>query len=166
MDNTSGLRSLGALADSPLSDFVRTAGEEAAQVQNLAHGHNDLGQGRFGAQLLALLLGLSIVLKAGQSLLERDGQRNDGVTGRVLLDPLRDLGKILVLLADVVPLAEVDQVDDGLSREEEQRVDHLDLIASWSAYAVRNANWQQNIMIHLCLHISGRVSSQCDLNVR
>ena len=34
---------------------------------------------------------------------------------------------MLVLLADVVLLAEVDQVDDGLCGEEEERVDNFDL---------------------------------------
>lgn len=65
VDDTSSLRGLGSLADGPLSDFVRTASEEAAQVQNLAHSHNDLRQGRLGAQLLALLISLGLALKAG-----------------------------------------------------------------------------------------------------
>lgn len=47
----------------------------------------------------------------------------------MFLDPLSNLGKILVLLADVVPLTEIHQVDDRLGRKEEQRVDHLNLIA-------------------------------------
>jgi hypothetical protein len=34
---------------------------------------------------------------------------------------------MLVLLADVILLAEVDEIDDGLGREEEKRVDDLDL---------------------------------------
>jgi len=34
---------------------------------------------------------------------------------------------VLVLLADVVLLAEVDEEDDGLGRKEEERVDDLDL---------------------------------------
>jgi hypothetical protein len=45
----------------------------------------------------------------------------------VLLDPGSDLGQVLVLLADVVLLAKVDEVDDGLGRKEEERVDDLDL---------------------------------------
>jgi len=35
---------------------------------------------------------------------------------------------VLVLLADVVSLAQVDEIDDRLSRQEEERVDNLDLL--------------------------------------
>jgi hypothetical protein len=57
--------------------------------------------------------------------LYRDG--NDWVTRGVCLDPFGDLGEMLVLLADVVLLAQVDKSNDGLGREEEERVDVLDL---------------------------------------
>jgi hypothetical protein len=45
----------------------------------------------------------------------------------MLLDPLDDLGEMLVLLPDVVSLREVDQEDAGLGRQEEKRIDDLDL---------------------------------------
>jgi hypothetical protein len=45
----------------------------------------------------------------------------------VLLDPLGNLGKMLVLLSDVVLLTEVDEEYDGLRGKQEQRVDDLDL---------------------------------------
>lgn len=45
----------------------------------------------------------------------------------MLLDPLRNLGKVLVLLADVVLLAKVDEKDNRLSRKKEEGVDKLDL---------------------------------------
>jgi hypothetical protein len=45
----------------------------------------------------------------------------------VLLDPLSDLGKMLILLADVVLLAEVDEVDDRLGSKQEKGVNDLDL---------------------------------------
>lgn len=38
----------------------------------------------------------------------------------MLLDPFSNLGKVLVLLSDVVALAQVDEVDDGLGGEEEE----------------------------------------------
>lgn len=41
--------------------------------------------------------------------------------------PLGDFGEVLVLLADVVALAEVDEVDDGFCGEEEEGVDYFDL---------------------------------------
>lgn len=46
----------------------------------------------------------------------------------MLLDPFGNLGQVLVLLADIVFLAEIDQVDDGLGRQKEERVNHLNLI--------------------------------------
>jgi hypothetical protein len=55
------------------------------------------------------------------------GDGNDRVTWSVGLDPFGDLGEMLVLLADVVLLAQVDKGYDGLSGEEEERVDVLDL---------------------------------------
>jgi hypothetical protein len=45
----------------------------------------------------------------------------------MLLDPLNDLGKMLVLLPDVVPLGKVDQEDNRLGGQEEKRVDDLNL---------------------------------------
>jgi hypothetical protein len=56
-----------------------------------------------------------------------NGDGDNRVTGGVSLDPFGDLGKMLVLLADVVLLAQVDEGYDGLSGEEEKRVDVLDL---------------------------------------
>jgi len=53
----------------------------------------------------------------------------------VLLDPCSDLGEVFVLLPDVVALAQVDEVDDGLGCEEEEGVDGLDLCGCKSAGA-------------------------------
>lgn len=138
VNDTSRTGGLDTLADSPLADLVRTGGEEAGQVQCLTHGRDDLGQTGLGAQLLALLSSSSIVTHQGQTLLElsRDGQ--NGRPGGVVLDPLKQLGKVLVLLADVVLLAQVDQVHDGLSSEEEQGVDDLDLKPLSSVWMVCN----------------------------
>lgn len=46
----------------------------------------------------------------------------------MLLDPFGNLGQVLVLLAEVVFLTEIDQVDDGLGRQKEERVNYLNLI--------------------------------------
>ena len=46
----------------------------------------------------------------------------------MFLDPFGDFGKMLVLLPNVVFLAEVDQIDDRLGGEEEERVDDFDLV--------------------------------------
>jgi hypothetical protein len=46
----------------------------------------------------------------------------------VLLAPLRNLGKVLVLFPDVILLGKIDQVDNRLGAEQEERVDDLDLL--------------------------------------
>lgn len=46
----------------------------------------------------------------------------------MFLDPGGDTGKVLVLLSDVILLAQVDEVDYWLCGEKEERVDELDLI--------------------------------------
>lgn len=50
----------------------------------------------------------------------------------MLLDPFCYLGKMLVLLSDVVFLTKVDQVDNRLGREEEKRIYDFDLRESSS----------------------------------
>jgi hypothetical protein len=94
----------------------------------LAHSNNNLGQSGLGVQGLALLSGLGIIAEGSQTLLERDGNGDQRITGGVLLDPLKDLGQVLVLLTDVVLLTEVDKIDNRLGREQEERVDNLNLL--------------------------------------
>lgn len=127
VDNTGGLRSLGSGTDGPLTNLVRAACEEAAELQSLAHLQNDLGQDGLGTDVLALLGNLGVGLEAGEALLETDREGDDRVASSMLLNPFDDLGKVLVLLADVVSLGQVDEEDDGLSGQEEQRVDNLNL---------------------------------------
>ena len=127
MDNARCCGCLGSLADSPLPDFVGTRREETGQVQYLAHGNDDLWQDRLSRQLFALFLDCGLVPKLGQALLERDRDGNDRITRRFRLDELRDLGKMFVLLADIIPFAEVNQIHDRLGSEEEERVDNLHL---------------------------------------
>lgn len=130
VDDTGSLRSLGTVTNSPLTDLVSTSGEETAKVEGLAHGNNGLGQSRLATNLLALLLDLSIGLEARKTLLEGNGDGKNRLSGRVGLDPLNDLGQVLVLLAEVILLAEVGQVDDRLGGKKEERVDDLDLLRS------------------------------------
>lgn len=127
VDNTSSGGSLGALTDGPLTDLISTSGEEATQVQSSTHGSDNLGKARLGAKLLALLSSGSIITHQGKTLLEagRDGQ--NGRTLRVLLDPVEQRGEVLVLLANVVLLAQVDQVHTGLGSQQEERVNSLNL---------------------------------------
>lgn len=107
-----------------------TSREETGQVQHLAHGDNGLWQRRLGRQSLALLFGLLVIAHQGQTLLEGGRDGDERVAGRVRLDPLGNLGEVLVLLTDVVPLAQVDHVHDWLGREKEERIDNLDLFQS------------------------------------
>jgi len=127
VNDTGSLGSLGTVTDGPLTDLVGASGEERAKVEGLAHGNDSLGQSRLAANLLALLLNLGIGLKARKTLLEGDGNGKDGLSRRVGLDPLDNLGQVLVLLAKVVLLAEVGQVDDRLGSQKEERVNDLDL---------------------------------------
>lgn len=136
VDDTGCLRSLGAITDGPLAHLIGASSEEGAEVKGLAHGRDDLGKSGLGANLLALLLDLCLVLEAREALLVSDGEGKDGVASGVFLDPLGDLGEVLVLLPDVVTLAQVDKVDNGLSCEEEERVDGLDLRISKSANCI------------------------------
>lgn len=70
VDDSSSLWCLDAVADCPLSDFVSTGGEEATELECLAHGDNDLGKSRLGAKSLALLGCFSISLEASEALLK------------------------------------------------------------------------------------------------
>ena len=45
----------------------------------------------------------------------------------MLLNPLGNLGQMLVLLPDIVLLAEIDEVDDRLGCKKKQRVDDFNL---------------------------------------
>ena len=104
VNDTSRLRRLGAVTDRPLTDLIGTSGEEATKLERLAHLQDDLGQSRLSTNVLLLLLGLCLRLIATETLLVADGEGDDGVTLSVLLDPLGDLRKMLVLLANVVLL--------------------------------------------------------------
>lgn len=127
VNDTGSSGSLNTLADGPLANLVLTSGEEATEVHGLTHGGDDLGQTGLGAQGLALSLSGRIIVHQGQTLLKLSRDGKNGVTGGVGLDPLKDLGEVLVLLADVISLAQVDQVHNGLGSEKEQRVDDFDL---------------------------------------
>jgi hypothetical protein len=113
VNNTSGLWSLGASTDSPLTDLISTGCEETAELEGLTHGGNGLGKRGLGVKVLQLL-GSLFVRHDGKTLLELDGDGDDRVARGIGLDPFSDLGQMLVLLADVVLLAQVDKVDDRL----------------------------------------------------
>lgn len=127
MDDTGGLRGLGAVPDRPLPDLVGACGEEGAEIHGLAHRGDDLGQGGLGPDLFALLVDLLLALEPCQTVFERNGDGDDGVAWRVGLCPFGDLGQVLVLLADVVSLGQVDEVDNWLGGEEEERVNGFNL---------------------------------------
>ena len=128
-----------------MPDLIGTGCEEAAKVESLAHSDDDLGQDRLGTDGLLLFSRLRIS-HGSEALLVCDRDGDDRVAGSVLLHPLRDLGQVLVLLAHVVLLAEVDEEDDRLGRKEEERVDDLDLanyklvITDWFE-VVKQSSW-------------------------
>lgn len=127
VNDTSRSGSLDALADGPLPNLVLSGGEEAGQAQSLTHGSDDLGQTRLCAQGLALGLSGRIIVHQSEALFELSRDGKDGIAGRVGLDPFKHLWKVLVLLADVISLAQVHKVHNGLSSKQEQRVDDFDL---------------------------------------
>lgn len=127
VNDTSGLRSLGASADGPLSNLISSDSEEAAKLQGLAHLKNDLGQNRVDTNGLHLFLGLGLSLELSKTRLVRDRDGDKRVALSVLVDPLNDLGKMLVLLANEILLGQVDKVDDRLGSQEEKRIDDLNL---------------------------------------
>lgn len=121
------LRRLSPPPYSPLPHLIRPRREKTSQLQRLAHRENNFRQRALRAQALQLLLFLPRDLEAAESFFQGDGDGDDGVAGGVGFHPLGDLGEVLVLLADVVALAEVDEVDDGFCGEEEEGVDYFDL---------------------------------------
>lgn len=131
VDDTSRLRSLGAVPYRPLANLVCAGGEEAAEVELLAHRRDDLRQCGASAKLLALFGGFGIGLKTGEALLEGYGDGDHWVrrlrVRRVFFDPSGDGREMLVFLADVVLLGEVDEKDNGLGGKEEEWVDDFDL---------------------------------------
>lgn len=129
VNDTSGLRSLGTNTDGPLSDLVGTGGKEGAEVQGGTHGGDDLGQGALDAELLELLLALGVGLHVGQTFFEADGEWDDQITGGVGINPLLDAEQMLVLLADVVALGQVDEVDTRLGGQQQHGVDGLNLLS-------------------------------------
>lgn len=127
VNDTGSLWCLGTDTDGPLPDLILTSGEERGKVEGLTHGDDSLGKCRLDAKLLALLLSFGLSLETTKAFFQADGDGNDGVALGVLLDPLSDLGKVLVLLTDVIPLAKVDEEDNGLSGKKEKGVDDLNL---------------------------------------
>jgi len=77
-------------------------------------------------------LGFFFGLEAGETFFEANGDWEDGVTGCVILDPFHDFAEMLVLLSDVVLLAQVDQVDNRFGGQEEKRVNEFNLKISRS----------------------------------
>ena len=127
MYDTRRLRCFGPVPYSPLPHLVRTGGEEAPQVERRSHRRDDFRQGRFRPQLLAFFFHFCVVLESAQALFKANRKRNDRVASRMFFDPLGNLRKMLILLADVVLLAQVDEVDHGFGGEQQERVDHFDL---------------------------------------
>lgn len=60
----------------------------------------------------------------------------------MLLAPLGDLGQVLVLFPDVILLRKIDQIDDGLGAEQEERVDDLNLFTLLVSF-IRSINGRQ-----------------------
>ena len=128
MNDPSSLRCLCPISDGPLPHLICPRSEKAAEIKHLPHCRDDLGQRGLRTELITFLRCLRLSLKTCQALLKSDGERQYRIARCVLFDPLGDLRKIFVLLPDVIFLAKIDKVDDGLSRKKEERVYDFDLI--------------------------------------
>lgn len=126
MNDTGSLGSLCSLPDGPGSDFIRTTGEESNQVERSVTSRGDLAQCTGSSDLLFLLQSFFLT-HVSETLLKLDREGNQEITRVVLVNPSLDLWKVLVLLADVISLRQVDKVNDGLGGEELQCVDDFNL---------------------------------------
>eukprot|EP00128_Syssomonas_multiformis_P014504 Colp12_sorted_trinity150504_noHs@17265 len=124
----SGLGCLVALADSPGLDLIRAGSEEVLKLEGLETCSHNLGQHGGGTSLLRVRLTLSLAHVKPLSL-ESTGEGDDEITLVAVINPVLDLGKPLVLLADVVRLRKVNKVDDRLGSDEKELVENLDLLS-------------------------------------
>ena len=125
--NPCSLRRLCPISYSPLPHLVCPRREEAAEIQHLPHGRNDLWQRGFGTELLTFLRCFRVSLETCEALFKSNGERQYRIARCVLFDPFCNLRKMFVLLSDVVFLAEVDKVNDRFGGEEEERIYGFDL---------------------------------------
>ena len=127
MNDPGSLRRLCPISNSPLPHLICPRSEEAAKIKHLSHSRDNLGQRRLRTKLFAFLRCFRLSLESREALLESNGERQNRIAWCVLLDPFGNLRKMLVLLSDVIFLAKIDEVDDGFGRQEEERIDGLDL---------------------------------------
>jgi hypothetical protein len=95
-------------------------------VKTLVAGSGDFPKGRSSPGFFELFF-LGSGIERDESLLQRDREWDEEISRVVLVDPGLDLGKPLVLLANVIPLAQVDEVDDGLGGKELKPVNDVNL---------------------------------------
>lgn len=128
MNDPSSLRRLCPVPNGPLPHLICPRCKEAAKIEHFPHGCNNFGQCGFCTQLFAFLRCLLLSLETCKALLKRDGERQYRIARCMLFNPFGDLRKMFVFLADVVLLAKIDKVDNGLSAKEEERIDDFNLI--------------------------------------
>ena len=131
MDDTSTTGSLGSLTESPALDLVLSSSEVMTKLKGtVANVDDSVDHGGLAELSSSGISGSSIGRTSSSEnfglVLSRE--RNHGAT-TVSGDPSLDLGKPLVLGADVVVAANVDEVDDGLGAHEEMLVEHFDVLA-------------------------------------
>lgn len=126
VDNTSCLGRLGTSPDRPSTDLIRPTSKVPDEIERVVTGLGDLGQRASSTRGFLFLL-LLFGGEANEALFEGNRERDEEISGVVLIDPGLDFGEPLVLLADKVALGEVDEVGDGLGGEELEAVDNVDL---------------------------------------
>lgn len=128
VDDASSLRCQTALADSPAAHFVLAGREEVDQAERMVAHLEHAVEDRLVRRVLLLVVGeLSSGLEVEHFEFELAADRDDLLVAAALLDELGDLGQVLVALAQVVALAHVNEVYDGLGRQQLHRVENLDL---------------------------------------
>ncbi|GIX62223.1 protein CWC15-like protein [Babesia caballi] len=118
VDHAGRLRRLGPVADRPAADLVGAAGEVVNEVEAVVPARDDLVD-LAGRAVLVLQVRRARLLRVErlQRLLEL-GAVGDDRAGVVVGHPLCDFGQPLVLLPHEVLLAQVNEVDHGLRRQE------------------------------------------------
>jgi len=126
--NTAGsLRGLPSLLDSPALDLISTSGEEILEV-DLAEASLDDAVDAAVDLLLGAVLGGFFGAHGDEVRFEFSGDGDHGFAS-LLIDPVLELGEVLVALAAVVVFGEVDEEDGGLGGEEVEGLEEFDFFS-------------------------------------
>ena len=140
VDDSCSSRGLSSFADGPALDLILTTGEVMSELEstvaNIHHLVNNRASSKGGGSFVSS--GAVRGASRGEHLLFVIGRVGDHYATTVGINPLLDSGQPLVLLADVLITADVNQVNNRLGRHEEVLVEILDFLSSPRAFANGN----------------------------